>query len=444
MKVWQKLTYSMGRFANTVSYLVFSNRIQFFYIDVVGLSPAVAGLLWTLFGVWNGINDPLTGQISDRTRSRWGRRIPYLLFGAIPLGILFALLWTPPGGGGWQTAAYFVAILFFFDAAHSLVAMAYNALFSEITTTVEERTTLAALREGAGLLALLIAFILAPILSQELGYPGMGIALGVIIVAGYLTSLIGIRERQGSQTSDLGLVESFRITFRNRPFLIFLLANTMKEFIFIMMAATTPFWAKYVLRIAGPAEVFGVTLGAAQQEAVLLGIPFILAIPTLALWQRVAKRLGPVRSWAAAFLGYLPGMLIITFADSFPMALLGTLLLAPPLAGSMMLPLVVLAGVIDEDNRKTGFSRDGVYFGVAAGVIKLGYMLQGLLYAVVLSGSGFVANVAEQPAAAVAGIRFLMGGTPLLAALAGFFALRALLRTGVSWSGGGARVPEGG
>ena len=84
MKTWKKYTYGRGNFANTVGQQVFNNRIQFFYIDVVGLSAAVAGVIWFLYGLWNAVNDPLMGNLSDRTRSPLGRRIPYILFGAIP------------------------------------------------------------------------------------------------------------------------------------------------------------------------------------------------------------------------------------------------------------------------------------------------------------------------------------------------------------------------
>ena len=89
MKTWKKWTYGWGNFANTVAQQVFNNRIQFYYIDVLGLNAALAGVIWFFFGLWNAINDPLLGNLSDRTRTRLGRRVPYILFGAIPLGLSF-------------------------------------------------------------------------------------------------------------------------------------------------------------------------------------------------------------------------------------------------------------------------------------------------------------------------------------------------------------------
>ena len=107
-KLGRYVTYSMGNFANTIAYQVFGNRIQFYYVDVLGLSAVVAGVIWTIYGLWNAINDPLMGQLSDRTRTRMGRRVPYVLFGAVPLGLAFFFLWTPPGQSAWMLAGYFL------------------------------------------------------------------------------------------------------------------------------------------------------------------------------------------------------------------------------------------------------------------------------------------------------------------------------------------------
>ncbi|MFL7868491.1 MAG: MFS transporter, partial [Anaerolineales bacterium] len=130
------ISYSMGNFANTIAYQVFGNRIQFYYVDILGLNAATAGVLWTIYGLWNAVNDPLMGQISDRTRSRFGRRVPYVAFGAIPLGLSFFFLWTPPTQSPWVLAAYFFMILFIFDTLYSLTIIAYNALFPEVAPSV--------------------------------------------------------------------------------------------------------------------------------------------------------------------------------------------------------------------------------------------------------------------------------------------------------------------
>src|SRR5215216_5451699 len=108
MRILKFISYSFGNFANTIAYQVFGNRINFYYIDVLGLNAAVVGILGSIYGLWNAINAPLMAQISDRTRSRFGRRVPYVAIGAIPLGLSFYFLWTPPSQSPLVLAAYFL------------------------------------------------------------------------------------------------------------------------------------------------------------------------------------------------------------------------------------------------------------------------------------------------------------------------------------------------
>ena len=312
MKAWKRWTYGMGNFANTVVQQVFNNRIQFFYIDVVGLNAALAGIIWFIFGLWNAVNDPLMGNISDRTRSRLGRRIPYVLFGAIPLGLSFFFLWTPPRGAAGLTALYFVFFLFLYDTLYTLVIMAYNALFTELATDLKSRSSLAAVREGLAVIALLLAFVLAPILSEELGFVTMGIVIGAFTAVGYLVSVIGAREDPAHMTGKgMPMWASLKICLSSRAFRWYILANLAKEYLFVILPATLPFWRKYVLNIQAESVVFGTGMGPGDQEAILLAVPFLLCVPLLVIWNRLTPRIGVRRAWIYSFLLFVPGLLII-------------------------------------------------------------------------------------------------------------------------------------
>ncbi len=411
--------YPLGLFGYTLSYQAFSNRVQFYYIDVLGLGAAAISTIWLLFGFWNAINDPLMGQLTDRTRSRWGRRVPYLRFGAIPLGIAFFLMWVPPQGGNkLLTVAFFLIAIFLFDTLATLMTVCLNALFPEITSTLEERARLGAARETMSAASLILAFLLAPILSTRLGYPAMGAVIGVIAAATLAASVIGIKEdpsRQGEQ--QMGIFESIRATFANKPFRWFLGSATMREFCYITLAATVPFWSKYVLMIQQPARVFGIRLPADLQEALLLGIPFVLIIPCLQIWRVVTARVGARKAWIIACLSWIPGLIVIYFAQNFHSALLGTMLVAPGLAGFLMLFVVTLSDITDYDARMKGQFREGAFFGVAGLFMRLAFVLQAILFAIILEPSGYVPGQPVQPAGAVSAIRFIMAGAPLIACL---------------------------
>jgi GPH family glycoside/pentoside/hexuronide:cation symporter len=420
MRILKFISYSFGNFANTIAYQIFGNRINFYYVDVLGLNASVAGILWSIYGLWNAVNDPLMGQISDRTRSRFGRRVPYVAVGAIPLGLSFFFLWTPPSQSPFTLAAYFLMILFIFDTLYSLTFIAYNALFPEVAPTPRDRIDLSATREILATVALLLSFILAPIIAEEVGYFTMGAIMGTLIAAGYLVAMIGVKERPVDEAREhaFGLGHSLKIVLGNKAFRWFLGANISKEYIWLLLASMLPFWRKYALGIQDQVNVFDVNLSGGDAEAVLLGVPILLAIPTLLIWRPLVARLGYRKTWMIGTLTFIPGLLVMTFANDFYSGLLGTMLTIPGLANSMIMPFPVLSEIIDEDARQEhGFRREGLFFGMNSGIIKLAFSAQGILFALVTAVTGFNEGSDVQSVSAVWGIRFLIGVTPAVAAL---------------------------
>lgn len=420
------ISYSMGNFANTIAYQVFGNRIQFYYVDILGLSGATAGIIWTIYGLWNAINDPLMGQVSDRTRSRFGRRVPYVAFGAIPLGLSFFFLWTPPGHSPFVLAAYFFAMLFIFDTLYSLTIIAYNALFPEVAPTNRDRVDLSATREILATVALLISYIVAPIIAEEVGYVVMGAIMGGLIAIGYLIAMIGVKEQPIDEAREeaLSLGRSLQIVLQSIPFRWFLGANIAKEYVWLLLGAMLPFWRKYALGIQEEVNVFGATLSGGDAEAVLLGIPLVMTIPALLIWSPIVKRIGYRKTWIISSLTFIPGLLIMTFARDFNTGLLGTLSIIPGLAGSLIMPFPVISEVIDDDAKKEhGYRREGLFFGMNGGIVKLAFSAQGILFAIVTGVTGFAAGSAVQTETAIGGIRFLIGVTPIIATLVTAFCM---------------------
>jgi GPH family glycoside/pentoside/hexuronide:cation symporter len=364
------------------------------------------------------------GQVSDRTRSRMGRRVPYVFFGAIPLGLSFFFLWTPPGTSPFVLGAYFLCLLFIFDTLYSLTIIAYNALFPEVAPTMRDRVDLSTVREILATIALLLSYILAPIIAEQIGYIWMGAIMGVLIAAGYLVSMIGVKEKPiHSDEKNVGLGASLKIVFSSVPFRWFLFANMAKEYIWLVLGASLPFWRKYALGIQAPINAFGMNLGPGDAEAFLLGIPILLTIPCLLIWRPIVPRLGYRKTWMIASLVFIPGFLMIALASDFYTGLIGTLLVAPGLAGSMIMPFPVISEVIDDDAGRHGYRREGIFFGMSGGIVKLAFSAQGVLFAGIMSASGYIAGSTTQTASAVNGIRFLIGGTPIIACLVVFFCM---------------------
>jgi GPH family glycoside/pentoside/hexuronide:cation symporter len=426
----RNFNYSWGSFANSISQQAFTNRVQFFYLEVVGLSAATVGWIWALFGLWNAVNDPLMGNVSDRTRWRRGRRIPYLRWGALPLGASFLLIFTPPEGAPLLAAAWFLVSVFVFDTLLTLLTLATNALFPEIASSVRERSSIAAMREGLTVLALLLAFVLAPTLSEQVGWWQMGLVIGLITAVGYIVSTLGVHEVPvDPDTPKPRIADGFRDAFALPSFRWFLWANLSKEYVFVILAATLPLWRRYALGIDGDVDTFLGTLGPGEAEAVILGVTFVLAVPFLWMWKRITPRIGVARAWLYASIVMLPGLVLLAFANDFESGALGAWLVAPGLAGYMLNPIVALSEVIDVDAMVGEERREGLFFGITGAVGKLAFTLQGVLLGVLLSATDYDAAFDTQPEEAVAAIGFLMGWSPAIAAVAAVWFLYRLDRS---------------
>lgn len=427
---WQMLLYASGSLAVALSYQAFATYIQFVYIDIFGLAARWVGLAWGVYGLWNAVNDPLAGYWSDRTHTRWGRRIPWIAVGFLPLALAFYWLWTPPAGlvaaGGAPLLAYFLGLVLLFDVLWTVVVMNWTALFPEMIPDERERAVVSGWKQIFSLVGLLIGVALPPVLAggDWSGRGGMAALLAGITALFFGLSLLGSRERGLFQRDEpLRFRAALRATLANRDFRFFLGANLAIQFIFMMLAATVPFYTKYVLRLQQAVTLpGGLTLEAELQTSLFLAVAFIVAMPAMPLWTRAAQRWGARRALQVACLTAAGSLLLFFLPGDFYAGIGATAVLGLSLAGLLMLTDLLIADVVDADELETGTRREGMYFGMNGFVIRFAFTIQGLITGAVLTWSGYIAPAAGvlqpvQPAAAVLGIRWMLGGIPAIAAL---------------------------
>jgi glycoside/pentoside/hexuronide:cation symporter, GPH family len=431
------ILYASGSLAVALSYQSFGTYIQFLYIDILGLPAAWVGISWSIYGLWNAINDPLAGYWSDATRTRWGRRIPWIAGLFIPLSLTFYLLWTPPEaliGDGRSLILYFLVTILIFDLLWTIVVMNWTALFPEMIPDEKQRANVSAWRQTFSLVGLIIGVALPPILAGEdwSGRGGMALLLASVTALFFGLSLFGSRERpEFWQDTNPPLKEALRASLANRNFRIFLAANLMVQFVFSALTATVPFYTKYVLLIQSDLTLpgLGLTLDVGLQNSLFLGLAFIIALPALPAWAALARRVG---AWRALRLSCLLGagiLLLFFWPREFYGGTAVALLFGLNLAGLLMLPDLLIADLVDADELETGARREGVYFGMNGFVIRLAFSIQGIIAGTVLTWSGYAASTpAElypvQPLAALWGIRLMIGGFPALALLLAYWFLR--------------------
>ncbi len=415
-----KIAYGAGNLGTALFFHTIGAYIIFFYTDVVRLDPKLVGLAFAIsYGVWNAINDPLIGYLSDRTRTRWGRRIPYILFGVPFAFLFFVLVWSPPLGGKplttpshFGTFLYFAVVIALFDLFYTAVSVPYISLFPEMYEDIADRTEVSMYRQVAAMVGSVLAMATTPVIADALsgrfgrlgGWTGAGVILGLVGSGAFLISLLGSKERKEFSLEEaLPFFEAFRTTFTNRTFLAFIGANLMICYIWSWLSAMVPFFTKYIIE----AEE--------KQAGFLFLAMFVTSMLLYPLWRRVALRRGSKGTLAVAVPLFVAFLLLVLVVRNLSQALVMMLLLGAANSGITLIREVVLSDVIDEDELRTGRRREGNYFGVNAFIERFAMVLVGGSTALVLSLSGYTPGVTPQPPSTVLGLRIGMVGLPLLA-----------------------------
>jgi GPH family glycoside/pentoside/hexuronide:cation symporter len=294
----ERLAYSLPAFALAIIGIPVYVYIPKFYTDVVGIDIAVAGVL--LFGVrlFDAVTDPLMGTLSDRTRSRFGRRRPYIVSGSILIAIALIFLFNPPAASvTWNTVwfAFWIYALFLF---WTLVTVPYESLGPEITYDYDERTSLFAWRDGF-LIAGTLAAAASPALVQAVFQTGddadgqrsqffwISVIYAPLVVGmcGWCVRVIRERDQVPSVAAAIGW-RDMRTVFANRPFMILLAAYTISAIGSNLPATLILYYVQYVL-------------GSSRADLFLL-LYFVTGILLLPVWVRLAHRFGRKETWIAS------------------------------------------------------------------------------------------------------------------------------------------------
>ncbi len=415
---WRTFLYALGNAAGLLTYWTFNSYVQYFYTTVKGVSPEWVGRGWFAFGFWNAVNDPVAGWLSDRTRTRWGRRRFFIGLLALPTAIAFALVWLPPFEDGNSTAlmVYFLVIISIYDMLQSIVTLNQDALFPEMYQDLHQRAGGASIRQLVGFVAGTgLAVALTPTIYDRLGWDALGVLWGSVAVVMYLLSLVGIREQGdiGEQNAPPTWREQIHVVLGNRTFLIVMGINFVTRFVLAVLLAVLPFYADYVLVISG------------EQLSQLLGALLAASGVSLLLWQAIIKRLGTRMSMMVSML--LAGILAVPlfFTSSMMATAVVLALLGMAMGGTVLGPDMLFAEVVDEDYVRTGRRREGMYRGLLGFIFRFPPAVAGLILGEGLALAGYNADldVTAQPAAVADVIRVFAAVLPVISVVCGLLLL---------------------
>ena len=348
------------------------------------LDPRVViAVVLTAGRIIEALDDPIIGWWSDRSRSRWGRRIPFVLFSTPFYAFFFGLLWIMPvSGASFANAVYLFVILELFFLSNTLSGGPYESLLPEIARGHRARMSIVAWQFYFGILGAVLGLVISGLLQDAFGFKVMGAVVGVSGLAFRYLGLKGVWQHASRETppAPMGLKMAFTATLRNKQFLYFLPSFVFFQLAVAMVIAWMPFFVKEVLEARNEGAVTSLLTGVA------LGA---MVVSVLLLWQLTNAK-GKQWVYSACLLGtavYMPLLFFAGFIPGVPKLAQGiamAFLAGLPMAGVNLLPKAITADITDYDELRTGMRREGMFYATQNLFEKIGSSFSALFLELVL------------------------------------------------------------
>jgi GPH family glycoside/pentoside/hexuronide:cation symporter len=375
----------------------------YFYVDKMGLSMENIAAILFVYTFIDAADNPIYGFFSDRTRTRWGRRRPWLVISTPLMIICFVAFYSPPGNLPSTVLFYYAALFFTLTGTlDSMVNANYGALFPELFTTDASRASTNALRQAFQLVAMIISIALTPMVTSAIGYSRTSIVYGILGGAVILYMALTSREKAVRQEDEKPrLWHSIKSLFINRKFWIAGLANAFYSAAMGLVLASLPFFVKYTLHLPD------------SQTTFLSGTVLIIAIGCVFLWARLVKRFSVIPVWRASLVTLAAAFVPLYFASTFITALLSSILVGFGFSGVITTMDLIGAKIMDEDKDKYQLRREGIIASALGFMNRLnGLFISFAFYLVfILYGYESGLNPGSQPDSAA---RFLLTLFPMI------------------------------
>ncbi len=420
--------YALAMFGLSITGYMYVSYGTFLYNDKLGLSLSTIGIATVLFSIWDAFNDPITGFLSDRTRSRFGRRKPWLV-ACTPVFVAAAILFfSPPAslGNGLMLAVYYTFFLMLTETANTIASVNYHSLLPELFRETGPRNRANAIRQALQLVGMIIGVSLVPTIvsllarstgDQVMGYRLTAVALGLLGGGMMLYSFLGCREREDfSQMPQPKAMETFKAVALNRNFWLVSVSHFFYNATTGLLLAGIPFFIKYAL---GQPDAMATILSACV---------FVSAIPSMYLWYRLINRLGTLKVWRLALLWLALALGIMYFAKEIVFASIAGILAGIGIAGVTANLDMINSELIEEDARLSGVRREATFFAAISFVTRLSGLIRSGVFALLGWWFGYQSSVEPGPQPGDAA-RFMMVVFPFFLMMISF-AVSRLVRFG--------------
>lgn len=366
----------------TLSGLITGGGMTYFYTKYLGLDEGLASIVWMIFAVWNALNDPLFGYISDRTKSKLGRRIPYIRYGALLYGVIFILSWFLWPLGGSQTALFvqMLVSLFFFDTFYTAIATSLYVLPYTMAESNQARSGIFVWKIFFTLLSLAAPLVLFPLVRPDVGesasrFQTIMIMLGVVTTLVIFFSTFFYKEKYTSDAEEApGLWESICQCFKNRAFLVYEVISFTVIFVqTILMQGVVYYFDEFTV----PMPLAYASLG-------------VGAVCGIILWIKSMGKIGVAKCIIVMSVAFAAGATLVIFAGQYVIpAMIAFFIIGLGFSGGMYLVPLMNGEVIDYDEAKTGFRREGMYAGVNSLITKPAISFANAAFVMIIGWFGY-------------------------------------------------------
>ncbi len=404
------LAYGIGDMYGGGSFFIISTLFLFFLTEIVGMHPIHAGTVIFVGKLWDAISDPLMGYISDRMRSRHGRRRLFFLIGMVPVGISFAILWLPINlAGAFQLVWYLLAYILF-STVFTMMMVPYSALSAEMTTDYSIRNRLSGTRMIFSQLSALISGVVPMLIIErfpaEQGYMIMGIVFGIFYTLPWIIVYRGTWELPYQPPAKENFAQfywRFLSILRNRSFRIHIGMYISSYSAMDIMMALFIYYITYYMQMQHLYPVF-------------LGTLVLTQIICLPLYIKLCNKIGQARAYIVGLSLWAAGLLLLlTLTPGTPLSLILPIIVltGAGLSAGVMIPWAMLPPVTDVDELMTTQRRAGIYSGMMTLIRKTVQALTIFIVGVALSRIGFVSGAPAQLPATLDSLRLLFVFSPL-------------------------------
>ena len=353
-------------------------------VGAFDIDPRVfVGIILTAGRIIEAVDDPIIGWWSDRTGSRWGRRLPFVLFSTPIFVLFFALLWvTPSASASFGNAIYLFVIMELFFLGTTLSSGPYEALLPEIARSHRDRMSLVAWQFYFGIAGAVLGLVFSGLIKDAWGFMTMGAIIAVFGLGFRYLGLRGVWRHAPRDTppAQIPLRSAFTATLKNKQFLYFLPTFVFFQLAVTMVIAWLPFFVEEILEERNGGAV----------TSLLTGFALLAMLASAFFLWRLANTKGKRWVYSACLLGtavYMPFLFFAGFIQGIPKLVQGVVmafLAGIPMAGVNLLPRAITADITDYDELRTGMRREGMFYATQNLFEKIGSSFSPLLLALIL------------------------------------------------------------